>query len=65
MFRGELEEGGKPFIKATKAFGSASCKVSSAAGDEYEMRWSAQEGWSRIYRMSSGTLLVAEVIPTF
>ncbi|RVW54623.1 hypothetical protein VitviT2T_009520 [Vitis vinifera] len=61
VFRGEVKDQGKPFIKATKAFGVASCKVSSAAGDEYEMRWSAQEGWSRIYQMPVGTLLVAEV----
>ena len=62
MFRGEIKDEGKPFIKARKAFGIASCKVSSAAGDEYEMRWSTGEGWSKIYQTTAGTLLVAEVI---
>lgn len=62
VFRGEIRDHGKPFIEVTKAFGVSSCKVSSAAGDKYEMRWSAREGWSTIYRMTAGTLLVAEVI---
>ncbi|KAF8401447.1 hypothetical protein HHK36_012387 [Tetracentron sinense] len=51
----------KPFMRATKALGNPSCKLWVAAGDEYQMKWSSQEGWSKIYRKTAGASPVAEV----
>ncbi|KAG9443825.1 hypothetical protein H6P81_015165 [Aristolochia fimbriata] len=56
----------KPLFKATKTLGNPSCKISMAEGNadkalDYRMDWSSQNGWSKIYRTSSGYLPVAEV----
>ncbi|XP_010269577.1 PREDICTED: protein LURP-one-related 12-like isoform X2 [Nelumbo nucifera] len=67
-FRGDKEErfGGrenqKPLIKVTKVLGNPSCKITVAAGDEYHMEWSPNQGWSKIYRSTTGLISpVAEV----
>ncbi|XP_068661915.1 protein LURP-one-related 8-like [Aristolochia californica] len=56
----------KPLFKATKTLGNPSCKISMAEGNaekafNYRMDWSRQNGWSKIYKSSSGYLPVAEV----
>ncbi|XP_010259522.1 PREDICTED: protein LURP-one-related 8-like [Nelumbo nucifera] len=66
-FRGDREVLGcgadheKPLIKATKMLGNPSCKLTVATRDEYRMKWSGHDGWSKIYRTTAGTSPVAEV----
>ncbi|KAK6941010.1 LURP-one-related [Dillenia turbinata] len=51
----------KPFIRATKDFGVQSCKMSTANGDEYQMKWSRKYGWSKLYHTTSLSFPVAEI----
>ncbi|KAK6937370.1 LURP-one-related [Dillenia turbinata] len=51
----------KPFIRATKAFGVQSCKMSTGNGDEYQMKWSRKYGWSKLYHTTSPSFPVAEI----
>ncbi|XP_057963918.1 protein LURP-one-related 8-like [Malania oleifera] len=68
-FKGDYKEAAKhqkPLIRAKKLFGIPCCKVSMAAGAEYEIRWSRQQGWSKIYSPAGGggggaALPIAEV----
>ncbi|KAJ8623609.1 hypothetical protein MRB53_032138 [Persea americana] len=70
-YRGDRDVSGlgddqKPFLKATKALGNPSCRISVAADDtggpiHFLMNWSRQKGWSRIYHSTSPALPVAQV----
>lgn len=70
-YRGDQDVSGlggdqKPLLKARKALGNPSCRISMAADDTDEpihflMNWSRQKGWSRIYHSTSSAFPIAQV----
>ncbi|XP_077219397.1 protein LURP-one-related 8-like [Tasmannia lanceolata] len=70
-YRGDRDVSGpfgqqKPLFRATKALGAPSCKIFVTVTDKdeplnYQMNWSRQKGWSKIFQTTSATLPIAEV----
>ncbi|XP_043721070.1 protein LURP-one-related 8-like [Telopea speciosissima] len=51
----------KPFMVATKTFRNPSCSITVATGDKYQIKWSYQEGWLKIFPETSLSVPIAQV----